>query len=91
MLFKPALNYFYLFFDRSYSEKTAVFFSRLQVKGDGWSPLQPLGASKEVSKSKRTEMALISQSLTGADTANKALLLHVHVHLTVPSQVLIPF
>ena len=53
MLFKPALNYFYLFFDRSYSEKAVFFLSRLQVKGDGWSPLQPLGASKEVSKSKR--------------------------------------
>ena len=53
MLFKPALNYFYLFFDRSYSEKAVFFLSRLQVKGDRWSPLQPLGASKEVSKSKR--------------------------------------
>ena len=53
MLFKPALNYFYLFFDRSYSEKAVFFLSRLQVKGDRWSPLQPLGASMEVSKSKR--------------------------------------
>ena len=30
-----------------------LLFSRLQVKVDGWNPLQPLGASKEVSKSKR--------------------------------------
>ena len=56
MLFKHASNYFYLFFGRSYSEKTVFFFlstTTVQVKGDGWSPLQPLGASKEVSKSKR--------------------------------------
>ena len=33
--------------------KNRLFFSRLQVKGDGWSPLQPLGASREVSKCKR--------------------------------------
>ena len=33
--------------------KKPSFFSRLQIKGDGWSPLHPLGTSKEVSKSKR--------------------------------------
>ena len=58
MLFKPALNYFYLFFDRSYSEKAVFFLSLLQVKRDGCSPLQPLGASKEVSKSKRNDADL---------------------------------
>ena len=56
MLFKPASNYFYLFFDRSYSEKN-VFFCSLAYNSTSqrgrMEPLQPLGASKEVNKSKR--------------------------------------
>ena len=56
MLLKPALNYFYLFFDRSYSEKTVFFSVDYKSKGtDGapFSPLELLGASKQVNKSKR--------------------------------------
>ena len=47
----------FTYFSIAHTVKKTSFFvlstTTVQVKGDGWSPLQPLGASKEVSKSKR--------------------------------------
>ena len=63
MLFKPALNYFYLFFDRSYSEKTVFFSLDYKSKGTDGAPFSPLEPRRRSAKAK--EMALISQSLTG--------------------------
>ena len=55
MLFKPALNYFFLFFDRSYCEKTVFFsldYNSTSQRGRMEPPSAPWCASKEVSKSK---------------------------------------
>ena len=63
MLFKPALNYFYLFFNRSYSEKTVFFSLDYKSKGTDGAPFSPLEPRRRSAKAKG--MALISQSLTG--------------------------
>ena len=63
MLFKPALYYFYLFFDRSYSEKAVFFYLDYKSKGTDGAPFSPLEPRRRSAKAK--EMALISQSLTG--------------------------
>ena len=63
MLFKPALNYFYLFFDRSYSEKTVFFSLDYKSKGTDGAPFSPLEPSRRRS-AKAKKMALILQSLT---------------------------
>ena len=62
MLFKPALNYFNLFFDRSYSEKTVFFSLDYKSKGTDGAPFSPLEPRRSA---KAKEIALISQSLTG--------------------------
>ena len=41
MLFKPALNYFYSFFDRSFSEKTVFFLSTTNQRGRMEPPSPP--------------------------------------------------
>ena len=63
VLFKPALNYFYLFLDRSYSEKTVFFSLDYKSKGTDGAPFSPLEPRRRSAKAKG--MALISQSLTG--------------------------
>ena len=60
MLFKPALNYFYLFFDRSYSEKAVFFYLDYKSKGTDGAPFSPLEPRRRSAKAK--EMTLISQS-----------------------------